>query len=93
MKHTRHSSSRKSIGGKRSPPRLYPHASRLLLAGYILILLSLCDFAARLSAGTSVEPLLYIEPYMRSVSSATILLWGAAIGLDWLERTQNRRDS
>lgn len=87
MKYHRHSShTSPSVGKHKHRLFLKPHAIRLLLIGYILILLSLCDFAARLSTGGAVEPILYIEPYMGSVSSATILLWSAAIGLDWLER-------
>ena len=72
---------------------LHPHAQKLLLAGYILILLSLCDFAARLSSGNSLEPLLYIESYMGSVSSATILLWCGTLGMDWLEYTHTSEEA
>ncbi len=67
-------------------PRLMPHAFRLLLVGHILILLSLCDFAARLSAGGSVEVFLYIGEYMHSVAAAWVMLWGAGLGLDLWER-------
>lgn len=92
MKYTRDTHDRrkppsKGFGREKWGPR--PWAARLLLTGYILILLSLCDFAARLYAGTSWEALLYIETYMGSVSAATVILWAAALGLDWLERTQD----
>lgn len=53
----------------------------LLVTGHLLILLSLGDFAARLHTG-SVDALLYIGEYMRSVSMAFMLLWGAGLGLD-----------
>ena len=56
---------------------------RLLLTGHILILLALCDFAARLHAGCAVEPLLYLNEFIRSVSVAYVLLWGAGLGLDY----------
>jgi hypothetical protein len=69
------------------PLRLMPHAFRLMLAGHILILLSLCDFAARLSAGGSVEVLLYIREYIHSAAAAWVMLWGAGLGLDLWERS------
>lgn len=67
-------------------PRFKPHAYRLLLGGHILILLALCDFAARLHAGVVIEPRLYIGEFMRSVAAAFVLLWGAGLGLDFWER-------
>lgn len=56
----------------------------LLLWGHFLILLALCEFAARLATG-SAEHLLYLETFMGSVSSAAVLLWGAGLGLDYLD--------
>ena len=56
---------------------------RLLLAGHILILLALCDFAARLHAGGEVEHVLYIADFIRSVAISYVLLWGAGLGLDY----------
>ena len=101
MKHDRRRSpSRRSLfragrnparrGSKGQRPRigLCPHASRLLLAGYIVMVISLSDFAARLYAGESPAALMYIDAYMSSVASATLLLWAAALGLDYLERTE-----
>lgn len=62
-------------------------AMRLLIAGHILIVLALCDFAARLHGGTSVETLLYIDEFIRSVALSFVLLWGAGLGLDyWSQR-------
>ena len=65
---------------------LRPCASALLLVGYILMVLSLCDFAARLYEGISPDPALYIADFAHSVSSATAVLWASALGLDWMER-------
>ena len=67
-------------------PRFKPHALGLLWAGHTLILLALCDFAARLHAGISAAHVLYIEDFMRSVSVASVLLWGAGLGLEYWER-------
>ena len=66
--------------------RLGAHALAFLKAGHTVILLALCDFAARLHAGVTMEPLLYIEHFMRSVSVAFVLLWGAGLGLDYWEK-------
>ena len=65
--------------------RLRPLALRLMLGGHFLILLALCDFAARLYAGESLEPILYASEFMRSVSVAFALLWGAGLGINFLE--------
>ena len=62
-----------------------PYASRLLIAGHILILVALCDFAARLHAGNP-DAILYIEDFASSVSLGGIILWGFGILLDSLER-------
>ena len=65
---------------------LRPCASTLLLVGYLLIVLSLCDFSARLYEGISPEQSLYIADFAHSVSSATAILWASTLGLDWMER-------
>lgn len=80
---------RKTRTVPRRLPRLRPHAFRLLLGGHILILLALCDFAARLHAGVASEPLLYMGEFMRSVAIAFVLLWGAGLGLDIWERRES----
>ena len=67
---------------------LSPPALRLLLVGHVIILLALCDFAARLHAGITVEPLLYICEFMRSVAVSYVLLWGAGLGLDYWGRSR-----
>ena len=64
-------------------------AGRLLLAGHMLILLSLCDFAARMHTDPT-EPLLYLETFTESVSLTVILLWAASLGLDLLDRSIHR---
>ena len=65
-------------------------AGKLLLAGHILILLSLCDFTARL-ADHSVEHFLYTEHFMDSLSVALLLLWGLSLGMDyWIHARQTR---
>ena len=73
---------------KTSPLSLAPLALRLLLAGHFLIVLALCDFAARLHAGCTVEPLLYIDEFIRSIAVSYVLLWGAGLGLDYLQKTR-----
>ncbi len=76
---------------RRRPPkhrlrfsRISSPAGKLLLCGHFLILLPLCEYAARLAAG-SAEHLLYLEAFIGSISSAAILLWGAGLGLDYLD--------
>lgn len=68
-----------------------PPAGRLLVAGHILILISLCHFAALLSGEMQSEALLYMEAYMWSVSAAFTVLWAAVLGMDWLDRTHKGR--
>ena len=69
------------------PPWLpHPLAGRLLVAGHILILLSLCHFACLLGGEGQGEALLYMEAYMESVALAPIPLWAGVLALDWLER-------
>lgn len=63
-------------------------AGKLLLVGHMLIVAALCDFAARF-ATHSTEHLLYLEPFIGSVSSATVLLWGISLGWEWLDRSRN----
>ena len=63
-----------------------PLAGRLLVAGHILILLSLGHFAYLLGGEGQGEALLYMEAYMGSVALAPIPLWAGVLALDWLER-------
>ena len=68
---------------RRPAVRLCPYASTLLLLGHILILVALCEFAARLHAGVSTELLLYMEDFMRSVSVAGVLTWSISLLADY----------
>ena len=71
----------------RSLPRGFcPHAARLLILGHILILVALGEFASRLHGG-SLEAWLYIEDFFTSAVGGWVILWGAGILLDYLERT------
>jgi hypothetical protein len=79
---------------RRKPWGLCPHAARLLLVGQPLILLGLCDFAARLYHGAQigeVGTMLRIEDAGSSIGAAMALLWGAALWLDYMEREQNMK--
>lgn len=69
-----------------------PHAARFLILGHILILVALCEFAARLHGG-SRDALLYIEDFFTSAMGAWIIMWGAGILLDYLERTERKKSS
>ena len=74
---------------KKQRYRLFPlsrGAGRFLLKGQILTVLSLCHFAAMLCGEGRAEALLYIDAYADSLSSAIMILWGTALGLDLLER-------
>lgn len=78
---------------RQSPWGFCPHAARLLLVGQPLILLALCDFAARLCHGArigEVGTMLRIEDAGSSIGAAIALLWGAALWLDYMERTAQR---
>ena len=66
--------------------RLGARSRRFLMVGHTLILLALCDFAARLHAGISPEPLLYMEEFLRSVAVSFPLLWGFGLFFDYWEK-------
>ena len=75
---------------RRVPWGFCPHAARLLLIGQPLILLALCDFAARLYHGAQlgeVGTMLQIEDAGGSIGAAMAILWGAALWLDYMERS------
>ena len=65
-------------------------AEKLLLGGHFLLLLALCDYAARIHAGSPAH-LLYLETFMSSLSSAVVLLWSAGLGLDYLTFCQIKK--
>ena len=66
--------------------RLGSRALGFLMVGHTLILLALCDFAARLHAGVTIEPLLYMEEFLRSVAVSFPLLWGFGLFFDYWEK-------
>ena len=73
---------------KRKPSRLRlltPFAGRLLAAGHILLLVSLCFFVALFHSDNRTEALLYMETYMSSVGGSAAILWGVVLGIDWME--------
>ncbi len=90
-------SRRRSVRGSKArhkPWGFCPHAARLLLVGQPLILLGLCDFAARLYHGAQmgeVGTMLNIQDAGGSIGAAMAILWGAALWLDYMEREQNMR--
>ncbi len=75
----------------RTPPiGPMPAAARLLLIGEWLILLAVCDFAARLfsaEAAGAVGAIHRLSDFGGSVSAAAVILVGSAVGLDYWERT------
>ena len=77
-------SDRKRVG-------LQPRAFRFLLTGQFFILIALCEFILRFQKGSSVEHLLYIEPFMESVAASLLILWSIGLGMDYSERTKKRR--
>ncbi len=79
-----------------SVPRwgLYPVAARLVIIGQILMLLAICDFAARLNmaelAGAQ-GALLRLSDIGGTLSASASLLWASALGLDYWERHERMR--
>ncbi len=79
------------------PPRqvrkkrgLRPAAARLILIGEILLLMAVCDFAARLDTAVlagSQGVIHRLSDFGGSLSASAIILWAAGLGLDYLERT------
>jgi len=87
----RHSA--RALKTRHKPWGFCPHAARLLMIGQPLILLGLCDFAARLYHGAQmgeVGTMLRIEDAGSSIGAAMAILWGAALWLDYMERTMKR---
>ncbi len=69
---------------------LCPAAARLILIGEILLLLAICDFAARLDAAAlagSTGAIHRLSDFGGSVSASAVILWAFGLGLDYLERT------
>lgn len=86
---------RRSYRPQRTAPwGLCPLAARLLLAGLLLILLALCDFAIRLDiseAAGETGAILLMEDIGGSLSASGVLLCAAVLGLEYLERTHPRK--
>lgn len=79
------------MGGDRSPRskrprRLCPLAVRLLVAGHMGILFCLCCLWILFDSPMRGEVLLYAHAYGRAVGVFGVVLWGVALGVDWLER-------
>ncbi len=65
-------------------------AARLVIIGEILMLLAVCDFAARLNVAAlagATGALLRLSDFGSSLSASAVLLWAMALGLDYWERT------
>ncbi len=99
MKHRRFSASNRQ---KTAPTRarqsekwgLCPFAARLLIAGEILILLALCDFAARLNVADlsgSAGAIHRLSDIGGSLSASIVILVAATLGLDYMERQHQQR--
>jgi hypothetical protein len=74
--------------GKRHPRRrweLRPCAFWVMLAGHMLIVVALGEFAARLHGGEA-EAVVYFGEFMRSAAVAFAVVWGVGLGLDYGER-------
>ena len=79
------------MGRNRSPRRkkprwLCPFSLRLLAVGHMGILFCLCLFWILLDSPLRGEALLYAHAYGRAVGVFGVILWGVALGLDWMER-------
>lgn len=68
------------------PRWLSRRAGRLLAAGHMGILFCLCLLWILWDSPLQGEALLYGEAYIRSVGGFCVILWGVALGMDWLER-------
>ena len=78
--------------GRSSSPRgkkagwLCPRSLRTLAAGHMGILFSLCLLWILWDSPLRGEVLLYADAYGRALGVFGVVLWGAALGIDWLER-------
>ena len=77
----------KNHSSKGHRPRwLSRRAGRMLAAGHMGILFCLCLLWILWDSPLRGEALLYGEAYIRSVGGFGVILWGVALGMDWLER-------
>ena len=79
------------MGRKPSPRgkkagRLCLRSLRMLAAGHMGILFSLCLLWILWDSPLRGEVLLYADAYGRAWGVFGVVLWGAALGIDWLER-------
>ena len=78
--------------GRSSSPRgkktgwLCPRSLRTLAAGHMGILFCLCLLWILWDSPLRGEVLLYAHAYGRALGVFWIVLWGAALSIDWLER-------
>lgn len=70
--------------------RLCAYARRTLTAGHMGLVLCLCCLWILLDSPLRGEALLYAEVYAGSVGGYLTVLWGAALGMDLLERVYGR---
>lgn len=71
-----------------------PYASALLIIGHLLILLALCDFAVRLDVSAltgEVGAILLYDEIGGTLSASGVILWGSALGIDYMERTSTKK--
>ena len=70
------------------------YASRLLLVGQPLLLIALCDYAARLYAATQAGEVgfyLRLGDAAEEIFAAAIILWGGALLLDYMEKREEQK--
>jgi len=72
--------------GSRPTRWLSRRAGRMLAAGHMGILFCLCLLWILWDSPLQGAAPLYGEAYIRSVGGVCVILWGVALGMDWLER-------
>ena len=63
-----------------------PYTAKLLRAGHLGILFSLCCLWILWDSGMREEVLLYTETYLGATGGSLVCLWATALGIDWAER-------
>lgn len=66
-----------------------PCAARLLLGGHMLLLAALCGLVIALDVTTpsaALRALDTLEAAGGTLGASAVILWGAALGMDWMER-------
>ena len=72
--------------GRQRPRWLSLRGRRILAAGHMGIVFCLCILWILLDSPMRGEALLYADTYAGSVGGFGVILWGTALGMDWLER-------